>query len=121
MTKLERLERAILIFLIALLILGVTTSAILKLHSPAKVEIGRFDAEGYKNNPGENLFEEKIDINTASAEDLMKIKGVGRILADRIVEYRYQNGRFASIDDIKSVKGMGAALFEKIKNKINAE
>ena len=122
MTKLERLERGILIFLVAALIAGLTISALRKMRPPAKVTIEKFNAEEYKTAADDaGLSYQKIDINSASAEELMKIKGIGQTLSERIVEYRYNNGNFASIDDIKNVKGVGVALFEKIKTRITVE
>ena len=122
MTKLERLERGILIFLVAALISGITISAIRKLRSPARVTIEKFNAEAYKTAVDDaGLSDQKIDINSASREDLIRIKGIGETIAGRIVEYRYNNGNFASIDDIKNVKGVGVALFEKIKTRIRTE
>ena len=67
------------------------------------------------------LSDDAIDLNTADAGELEKIKGIGPALASRIVEYRRQNGDFASVDDIKNVRGIGVALFEKIKSKIKVE
>ncbi len=61
---------------------------------------------------------EKIDINNASQKELMKLPGIGAVIAERIVEYREVNGRFKSIDEIKKVKGIGNAKFEKIKDMI---
>ncbi|MFA6321704.1 MAG: helix-hairpin-helix domain-containing protein [Candidatus Omnitrophota bacterium] len=122
MIKLERLERVILIFLISALILGVAISAVLKARSPAKVTIGKFNPEDYKNAQAGYLPpSEKININTANIEDLMKIKGVGQTIASRIIEYRYQKGRFVSIDDLKNVKGVSVALFEKIRDRLETE
>jgi competence ComEA-like helix-hairpin-helix protein len=123
MTKLERVERSILIFLIAALVLGVTVSVLRKSHQGTGVIIDRFDPERYKETAADASSQagEKININNASAEELAKIKGIGRTIAERIVEYRYQNGSFASIDDIKDVKGVGVALFEKIRNRITTE
>ena len=122
MTKLERLERAILIFLVAALILGLAVSALRKLRPPVRVTIEKFNTEAYKTAVDDaGLADQKVDINNASAEELMGIKGVGETIAERIVEYRYNNGNFASIDDIKNVKGVGVALFEKIKTRIKAE
>ncbi len=122
MIKLERFERYILIALIAALLLGITISALQKSRAPVPVTIEKFDAGSYKAADDE-LFRsgEKININTADDRELMKIKGIGKTVAERIVEYRYQNGNFASIDDLKNVKGVGVALFEKIRNRIKVE
>jgi competence protein ComEA len=57
----------------------------------------------------------KVDINTASAVDLQKIKGVGSAKAKAIVEYRQKNGSFKNIDELKKVKGIGDKNFEAIK------
>jgi competence ComEA-like helix-hairpin-helix protein len=122
MIKLERLERAILIFLISAFVLGIIVSVLQKMRPPAKITIEKFDPENYKDTGSDPLaFSEKIDINTACAEDLMKINGVGGIIAGRIIEYRCRDGSFSSIDDLKNVKGVGTALFEKIKSRLKAE
>lgn len=60
----------------------------------------------------------KIDINKASAEELMQIKGIGESYAQRIIEYRDANGQFNQIEDIMKVKGIGPKLFESIKDQI---
>ena len=120
--KLERIEISILIFLVATLVLGTAISALRKVHPPAVVTIEKFNVERYKAaNDNLDTLGESVDINSASAEDLEKIKGIGPAIAGRIVEYRDQNGSFASIDDIKNVKGVGVALFEKIKSRITVE
>ena len=122
MIRLERLEKMILILLTAALVLGIMISIVRKLRAPAKVTMERFDAGRYKNTSSDiPLPDEKININSASAEELEKIKGIGKTIAERIVEYRYQKGNFASIDDLKGVKGVSVALFEKIRNRITAE
>ena len=122
MIRLERLEKMILILLTAALVLGIMISIVRKLRAPAKVTMERFDAERYKDTSNDlSLPDEKININSANAEEFEKIKGIGSHLAERIVEYRYQNGSFASIDDLKNVKGVSVALFEKIRNRITAE
>lgn len=60
---------------------------------------------------------ELININSASKEDLLKIKGIGESKADAIIDYREEN-LFKSIDEIKNVSGIGDSLFEKIKDYI---
>ncbi len=61
---------------------------------------------------------EKININTASAEELDKLPGIGPSIAKAIVDYRTKNGPFNKVEDINDVKGIGDALFEKIKDQI---
>ena len=60
----------------------------------------------------------KININTASAEVLTLLSGIGEVISQRIVEYRQANGPFESIDELINVKGIGIAKLEKIKNYI---
>ena len=62
--------------------------------------------------------EGKININTASAEELQKLSGVGPALSERIVDYRESKGRFSSIEDLKNVSGIGETRFENLKDKI---
>jgi len=48
-----------------------------------------------------------VDINTATAEQLEVLKGIGPAKAKAIIEYRTKNGPFKSVDDLEKVKGMG--------------
>lgn len=59
-----------------------------------------------------------VNINTASAEELDTLPGIGPAMAQRIIEFRETEGAFTSIEDIKKVKGIGEAKFEKMKDKI---
>lgn len=63
----------------------------------------------------------KININTASAEELDKLPGIGPSLAKAIIDHRTKNGAFEQIEEINDVKGIGDALFEKIKDQITVE
>ncbi|MCG2709410.1 MAG: helix-hairpin-helix domain-containing protein [Thermodesulfovibrionales bacterium] len=63
---------------------------------------------------------EKIDINNATVEELMKLPGIGTITAERIVKYREANGGFKSIEELKKVKGIGNAKLDKIKDMVTA-
>ena len=74
--------------------------------------------EEKENNQKEEKLEtinnNKININTATKEELMTVKGVGESKAIKIIEYR-EKTKFNSIEDIKEVPGIGDAMFEKIK------
>lgn len=58
-----------------------------------------------------------VNINTASAEELMKLKGVGEKTAQKIIEYREQCP-FETVEDIINVNGIGEKKFEDIKDMI---
>ena len=57
----------------------------------------------------------KVNLNTANAEQLATLPGVGPALASRIVEYRQKSGAFRSTKDVMNVKGIGEKNFAKIE------
>lgn len=59
-----------------------------------------------------------VNINTASAEELQKLPGIGSSISNRIVAYRKENGKFNTIEEIQNVSGIGTSKFNKIKNNI---
>lgn len=58
----------------------------------------------------------KVNINTASVEQLVELPGIGESTANNIVDYRKKNGNFKSIDQLLEVKGVGEKKLSKIKN-----
>ncbi|MCD7859106.1 MAG: helix-hairpin-helix domain-containing protein [Firmicutes bacterium] len=60
----------------------------------------------------------RININTATAEELQALSGIGPVLSQRIVEYRVAHGAFASIEEICNVSGIGEVTFQKIADYI---
>lgn len=60
----------------------------------------------------------KVNINTATAEELSTLKGVGPKYAERIIEYRTSMGDFKEPQDIMKVKGIGPKTFEENKEVI---
>ena len=60
--------------------------------------------------------EDKINLNTASAEELTSLPGIGEVLAARIVAYREEHGPFQTLDDIMQVSGIGNKVVEEIRD-----
>lgn len=87
----------------------------------SKAEIG-VDGEkkeaGIEDSPEkiqQNREEKKININTATEQELESLKGIGPATAKNIIRYREEYGGFSSIEEIKNVKRIGEKIFEKIK------
>lgn len=60
----------------------------------------------------------KVNINTGSVKDLMTLAGVGKKVAEKIVEYRGAHGAFKRREDVRKVEGLGDALWERNKDRI---
>jgi competence protein ComEA len=60
----------------------------------------------------------KVNINTASAKELMALNGIGAKVAERIVAYRDANGPFKKAEDLKKVEGIGKGLWERNRERI---
>ena len=56
-----------------------------------------------------------VNLNTASAEELESIAGIGPQLAERIVAYRQEHGYFATLEDLQKVSGIGPSTYKKIQ------
>jgi len=65
-----------------------------------------------------NADSAKVNINTAAADELMTLSGIGEAKARSIIEYRETNGRFQQIEDIKNIPGIKEGVFEKIRDQI---
>ena len=62
--------------------------------------------------------EEPININTATEAELVKLKGIGKNVARRIIEYREAHGEFKKPEDIRKVSGVGKVLWEQNRDRI---
>ncbi len=60
----------------------------------------------------------KVNINTATKEQLKTLSGIGDSTADKIIKYREENGNFSNVEDIKKVSGIGESKYNKIAEKI---
>ncbi len=60
----------------------------------------------------------QVELNHATAEELVALPGVGEKLAARIIEYRDQNGGFKSVDELMNIKGIGEKNFQKLETRV---
>ncbi|TNC24401.1 ComEA family DNA-binding protein [Amycolatopsis alkalitolerans] len=60
----------------------------------------------------------KVNLNTASAEQLDSLPGVGEVTAKRIIDWRTEHGSFSSIDQLQEVDGIGAAKFARLRDEV---
>jgi competence protein ComEA len=60
----------------------------------------------------------RININTATAEELEALPGIGEVIASRIIEYREQNGPFRSVDDLIHVQGISSRAIEEFRDQV---
>lgn len=61
---------------------------------------------------------EKLDINSATAEELSRLPGIGEKLSQAIVDYRQEHGAFAAVEEITEVPGIGEGKFAAMKDSI---
>lgn len=74
-------------------------------------------------DPGTGITEqdkeqEKVNLNTATKEELMTLSGIGEARAQSILAYREEHGPFESIEDIRQVEGIKDGIYNRIKDKI---
>ena len=72
---------------------------------------GMPSTEGYI----ELLPGETVNINTAGPEELMKLPGIGEVIAQRIIDYRAEHGPFRSVEEIAEIEDIGPGRLEQIR------
>lgn len=121
MTKFSKVERWI--FLLTLVFLLCTIGYFLLQNQNRELsyvvaerqpESTSLPAEETKDSAPGLLEGERINLNTASAEDLMRLPGIGKTRAADIVAYRQAKGPFSRLEDIMEVSGIGQKTYEKL-------
>lgn len=67
---------------------------------------------------GPKAGDQKININTASLEDLQKLPRVGPQIAQRIIDYRKEHGPFKKVEELMKVRGIGEKTFDQLRGLI---
>lgn len=91
-----------------------------------QIDYIRSDAGGDTINEGiskdnNNNNQSKVNINNASKEKLVTLPGIGDATAQKILDYREQNGKFKTIEDLKNIEGIGESKFNNIKGLITVK
>lgn len=89
-----------------------------QVHVPRKGESAQPPAPAPGAGTGAAPAQGRININTATLDDLDKLPRIGPATAQRIIDYRTQHGPFKQIQDLKNVSGIGDATFDGIKDLI---
>lgn len=71
-----------------------------------------------KNNVEEVVKLELVNVNTANAEQLATLPGIGESRALRIINYREQNGKIKSLEELNEIKGFGERSIAKLKGRV---
>jgi comEA protein len=117
-------EKIALIFLSVMLLAGTSLLYFRQNHSRHEVIVER---SGQREEVRlDKIYEElaekrRIDINTACAEDLDLVPGVGPKLAEKITSYREENGSLSDDSELLKVKGIGPKKLEKMKPYIKTD
>jgi len=124
MAFLTRHEKYIIAFLIIGVICGLSYSYYRRSHPPIDLRFrDPLQEDDIRAKEFDYLLKESksVNINQASGEELMKLNGIGPVLANHIIEYRLKNGPFKDKDELKKVPGIGPKKFEAIKDFIEIE
>lgn len=76
-------------------------------------------APGIEPQLGVVAPDSKINLNSATAEQLDEIDGIGPVLAERIVDYRKTKGSFSSVDQLREIEGIGEKKFARLKDRVS--
>ena len=112
--KLSRTD-VFLLVLTALFLLSAGTVYILTPHTV------REDYTVEALAPAEEQTEDKVNINTADADRLDALPGIGPVLAQRIIDWRTANGPFTSPEDLLQVSGIGQTTLDGLRDRITTE
>ena len=102
-------EKKVILFICTISLIGMGIHFFLKTFTPVK------SMAILNQNMG------KININRSDKDALILIPGIGPTLAQRIIDYRMQNGDFSDIEELRNIKGITESRYEKMKRLVFIE
>lgn len=121
MFDLTKQEKAILVFLTLTFATGVGISAYKRSRPRLKVQVQPHQTANLEDADRFITEYNQVNINSFDIAELTRLPGIGRVIAQRIIEYRKAHGPFKSKEELMQVKGIGAKKLEKIKDSIVLE
>jgi competence protein ComEA len=106
------------LIVVLLFILGLVASSALLAQAPAPAEQPAAKKTSAK---AAAVPAHKINLNTGNVKDLDALPGVGPAMAQRILDWRKEHGRFQKVEDLMTVKGIGQKKFDKMKPYLTLE
>ena len=100
---------------------GIGEATLVKIRPYLEIIGDSAEVKSSLSSEGEKAITSKININTASLNELTNLPGVGEKKAQAIINYREEVGDFKTKAEIKNVKGIGDSIYKKIKNKIDVK
>jgi len=100
---------------------GIGEATMAKIRLYLKIIGDSTEVKSSLSSEGEKAITSKININTASLNELTNLPGVGEKKAQAIIKYREEVGDFTTKDEIKNVKGIGDSIYKKMKSKIKVK
>lgn len=126
--KLTKTERLLLALTAAfLLVLALAYVRISKTAEGADYSIttqkqipeGPLEEDGTaESEPEEPAYTGPVDVNTAGLDELETLNGIGPVLAQRIIDYREEHGRFQTVEELLEVKGIGQKTLAKFRDDV---
>jgi comEA protein len=130
--RLTKKEQKVILFLVLTLLFGAGIRLFQELFpSVRKFDYSRADSTFSELSldpentavSEEEIQEEnrKLNINIATREQLMNLPGIGSAIAERIIDYRKNFGKFSALDDLQKVKGIGKSKMDRIRPLISTQ
>ena len=106
--------------LLALTLVFLGTLAFFALRGQPPATTDDYTVTVERSVPAEEIVpvKEPVDINTATAEELQTLPGIGPVLAERIVDYRAAHGAFTEVEELLEVEGIGGAKLDALRGSV---
>ena len=94
--------------------------SLLMISAHERAEVKKVGFETDRDVPQEAFLPDitPLDLNTADAQDLDDLPGIGEVLAQRILTYRKEHGRFESVEELLEISGIGEKTLEGLRERV---